>query len=78
MLKPQNVVDTYYLEARCMLLEIAALFDRYDAAVQRAGKPAQDERKLQCLRQALQLTADPNEHSNRTEKLLNLFADIPT
>ena len=78
MLKPQNVIDTYYLEARCMILEIAAVFDRYDASVEREGAPAGDERKLQCLREAMQLTADPKEHNNRAEKLLTLFANIPT
>ena len=78
MLKPQNVIDTYYLEARCMILEIAAVFDRYDASVEREGTPAEDARKLQCLREAMQLTADPDEHNNRAEKLLQLFANIPT
>ena len=34
MLKPQEVLDRYYLETRCMLLETAAVLDRYDAAVE--------------------------------------------
>ena len=37
MLKPSQVVDTYFLESRHQLLEIAAYLDRYDAAVARAG-----------------------------------------
>jgi hypothetical protein len=78
MLKPQEVLDTYYLEARCMILEIAAVFDRYDAAATREGAGAEDESKLRCLQEALQLSAAPHEHANRTTKLLELFADIPT
>ena len=37
MLSPSQVVDTYFLEARHQLLEIAALLDRHDAALARAG-----------------------------------------
>jgi len=76
MLKPQQVIDTYYLDARCMLLEIAATLDRYDAAVARSGDPAADTAKLECLRKALALVADPVEKDQRTRKLLELFATV--
>ena len=33
MLKPSQVLDNYYLDTRCMLIEIAATLDRYDRAV---------------------------------------------
>jgi hypothetical protein len=49
MLKPSQVVDTYFLESRHQLLEIAAYLDRYDAAVARNGNAnghAADEKKL--------------------------------
>ena len=42
MLSPQQVLDTYFLEARRDLLELAALLDRYDAAVAREGEEAKE------------------------------------
>ena len=77
MLKPQQVLDRYYLETRCMLLETAAVLDRYDAAVEREGAPAEDELKLNVLHKALQVLAEPKSN-DRTEELLNLFVEVPT
>ena len=37
MLSPQETLDTYYLEARRDLLEIAAFLDRYDRAAEHDG-----------------------------------------
>ena len=37
MLSAQGVLDEYFLDTRCMLLEIAAMLDRYDASVERDG-----------------------------------------
>jgi len=76
MLTPQQVIDTYYLDARCMLLEIAATMDRYDAAVNRTNTPATDTAKLDCLRKALAMVANPDEKNERTRKLLELFASV--
>jgi len=78
MLSPQQVLDTYYLEARRDLLEIAALLDRYDAAVERESSPTTDEgEKLSNIRRALSQLADTNlPSSNRTADLLKLFATI--
>ncbi|MEM1296142.1 MAG: hypothetical protein AAGH89_12315 [Verrucomicrobiota bacterium] len=77
MLSPQQVLDTYYLEARRDLLEIAALLDRYDAAVARENAPAEDEAKLANLRQALtQLAESTSPSGERTAALLELFAKI--
>jgi hypothetical protein len=76
MLTPRQVLDTYYLEARRDLLEIAALIDRYDAAVAREGRTAEDESKLLVLRRALALLADPAPADERASALLELFAEI--
>lgn len=77
MLSPQEILDTYYLEARRDLLEIAALLDRYDVAVDRAGDPADDEAKLANLRSALTLLVEtPSPHGERTAALLELFAEV--
>ena len=77
MLKPQEVLDRYYLETRCMLLETAAVLDRYDAAVEREGSTAENELKLNVLHKALHVLAEPKS-SERTEDLLNLFVEVPT
>lgn len=77
MLSPRQVLDTYYLEARRDLLEVAALLDRYDAAVGRVGSPADEEEKLAILRRALTLLADSDApRGDRTAALLELFAEI--
>ncbi len=77
MLSPQKTLDTYYLEARRDLLEVAAMLDRYDQAVKRDGSQAQDESKRQSLLDAMELLSKP-EHpdANRAEQLLVHFAKI--
>ena len=76
MLSPQEILDTYYLEARRDLLEIAALLDRYDAAVARETSPAtSEESRLTVIRGALSQLANENAPSGkRTADLLELFA----
>ncbi|MEM9283497.1 MAG: hypothetical protein AAGA96_16865 [Verrucomicrobiota bacterium] len=77
MLSSTEILERYYLEARRDLLEIAALLDRYDAAIERDGAPAVEEEKLTMLRRALTQLADPTLHEgNRTAALLELFAEI--
>ena len=75
MLTAQQVIDTYYLEARCMALEIAALFDRHDAAAARDGQPAPAPQKLEVLREAMAVLAE-NGQNDRTETLLSIFGKI--
>ena len=77
MLKPQEVLDRYYLETRCMLLETAAVLDRYDDAVEREGSAAEDELKLNVLHKALQVLAEPKSR-DRAEDLLKVFTEVPT
>ena len=77
MLSPQNTLDTYYLEARRDLLEVAAMLDRYDEAVKRDGAKAGDESKQESLLQAMELLAKPHHpKANRAEQLLVHFAKI--
>ena len=77
MLTPQQVLDNYYLEARSSLLEIAALLDRYDAALERDGRPAGEDGKHVVLRRALfQLADSSSPHGGQTKALLELFSEI--
>ena len=77
MLSPQEILETYYLEARRDLLEIAAFLDRYDRAAQRDGAKADDESKRDSMLGALSALAQ-SEHpkANRAEQLLEHFAKI--
>lgn len=75
MLSPQQVIDAYFLEARHQLLEVAALLDRYDAAVGRAGgNGAVSDVRLAALRAALAVLAERQPAGERTVALLELFA----
>jgi hypothetical protein len=83
MLTPRETVETYYLEARHMLLEVAALLDRHDAAVDRTGGglngasgDAAAAEKLAVLREALAVLAAKQADGERTVKLLELFARV--
>jgi len=83
MLTAAHVSENYFLESRHMLLEIAAHFDRYDAAVAReagammngrtAAPPGEDGRMTR-LREALAILAAPRPDGERTVALLELFA----
>ena len=77
MLKPRQIIDTYYLEARRDLLEIAALLDRYDSAVKREGSPQQLEKKHAILHKSLLYLGHSNSSTgSRTETLLDFFSEI--
>ncbi|MFV1965660.1 MAG: hypothetical protein ACC628_09580 [Pirellulaceae bacterium] len=74
MLAPEDVLNHYYLEARCQLLEIAAMLDRYDAGRQGGGGPPAD-RRLEQIYESLALLAQRDVTTERSERLLNLFSD---
>jgi hypothetical protein len=76
MLSPKQVIDAYFLEARHQLLEVAALLDRYDAAVGRAGGngAADGDARLHAIREALAVLAERSPAGERTVALLELFA----
>ena len=74
MLTPDNVLSKYYLDTRCMLIEIAAMLDRYDRAAP-PGAAGGDDR-LDQIYQALTLLAERETPSNRSERLLNLFSEL--
>jgi hypothetical protein len=76
MLSPKQVIDASFLEARHQLLEVAALLDRYDAAVVRGGGngAASADTRLEALREALAVLADRSPAGERTVALLELFA----
>jgi hypothetical protein len=74
MLTPPQVLENYFLESRHQILEIAAMMDRYDAAVQRSGGSGATAQKIDLLRKALAIAAEPKPAGDRTVALLELFA----
>ena len=78
MLTAEKVLDLYFLDARCMLIETAALLDRYDRAAQNEpGTVPAGVDRLDRIYQALTLLAERETTANRSERLLNLFSDLP-
>ena len=77
MLTPPQVLEQDFHVSRHQILEIAAMMDRYDAAVDRSGAGgAAEARKLAVLREALAIAADPKPAKDRTVALLELFATV--
>jgi hypothetical protein len=77
MLTATAVLDNYYLEVRCMLLEIAATLDRLDRAVEQEGDPtAKNDPRLARLQVALEMLADKELGANRSEQVLLHFSDL--
>ena len=74
MLTAEQVLDKYFLDARCMLLEIAATLDRYDRADEGQGNGSADPR-LEKLYESLAILADRKSTPDRAERLLTLFSD---
>jgi hypothetical protein len=78
MQTPEQVLDVYFLDTRYALLEVAAMFDRYDDAVERAGGVvagdySSDLRRSQ-LEEAVKILTN-RKNANRTETMLNHFSE---
>ena len=83
MLSAAQIAENYFLESRHMLLEVAAHFDRYDAAVARESGGIANGRSaagqggpgsMARLREAVAILAAPHADRERTVALLELFA----
>lgn len=76
MLSAPEVLDQYYLETRCQLLELAATLDRLDLAVKRgADESVAKDPRLERLRTTLDLLANREATPDRAERVLRLFSD---
>ena len=74
MQQANEVLDSYYLEARCQLLEIAAMLDRYDRASDGNAEPTTDNR-IDLMYESLAMLSQRETATSRSERLLNLFSD---
>ncbi len=75
MLTAQQVIDRYFLDTRCQLLEIAATLDRHDAARSRDGRSETNDPRWEKIYQSLEILADRKASPDRAERLLRLFSD---
>jgi len=77
MLSTAEVLDTYFLDTRCMLLEIAATLDRLDHAAEAgSGETVAGDPRLRKIYDSLALLAEKETTPDRAERLLNLFSDL--
>ena len=75
MMDKDMVLERYYLDCRCMLLELAATLDRCDRAPAAPhGAKAADERWL-LLQQIVQILAAPSSKPDRCERILRLLSE---
>lgn len=73
MLNQKQVMDRYYLETRCQLVEIAATLDRFDRA-RSQGEASQDPR-IAKLYESLAMLSASRTTEDRSRRLLELFSD---
>ncbi|MCH5374739.1 MAG: hypothetical protein JJ992_12255 [Planctomycetes bacterium] len=77
MLQAGEILDQYYLDTRCMLLEIAATLDRLDLAAERDVESATNgDYRVHQIYRSLAMLADADSTPDRAERLLNLFSDL--
>ncbi len=65
-----EALDRYFLEARCKLLEVAAILDRIGRGAGAAGADA--DPRLAKIRQALEVLQDPS--GGRAERIQQVFS----
>lgn len=73
MQTPQQVLDANFLESRSMLIEVAAMLDRYDRAA--IDQPGKTDPRLEKLYESISVLAARNAAPNRAERLLNLYSE---
>jgi len=75
MMNRNVVLEQYYLDCRCMLLELAATLDRHDRAPTAPSEVKTADERLLLLRQAIQVLADPSAQPDRAQRILQLLSE---
>ena len=70
----QQILENEFLEVRCMLIEIAAMLDRYDRASSAVAESAPEDPRLEKIHQSLVMLTH-RDATDRSERLLNLFTE---
>jgi len=75
LLTAPQVLDTYFLETRAKLLEIAANLDRFDRATMGADVQANhNDPRLTFIQNALKILQTPSPSHNRAEQIQTLYS----
>ena len=69
-LPSRTALDAYFLEARCRLLDLAAILDRIDRGP--GSEELEGDPRLARIRQALEVLHDP--HGDRAERIQQIFS----
>ncbi len=67
-LPADKALDAYFLEARCRLLDLAAILDR----INRGGADLAADPRVQRIRQAVEVLHDPS--GGRAERIQQIFS----
>lgn len=74
MTNKNAVMERYFLDCRCMLLELAATLDRHDRApAPSEGAQAADARLL-LFQRSIEILAHPSARPDRTARILELLS----
>ncbi len=68
-LSSRTALDSFFLEARCKLLDLAAILDRIDRG---GGSEVEKDPRLANIRQALEILRD--ESAGRAERIQRIFS----
>jgi hypothetical protein len=69
-LPANQALDSHFLEARCKLLDLAAILDRIGRGTGASG--VADDPRLARIRQALEILGDPS--GGRAERIQQIFS----
>lgn len=64
-------LDSFFLEARCKLLDVAAILDRINRG-QESGEVAANDPRLEKIRKALEVLHD--QSGSRAERIQQIFS----
>ena len=66
-----KALETFFLEARCKLLDVAAILDRINRG-QEAGEVAANDPRIEKIRKALEVLHD--QSGGRAERIQQIFS----
>jgi hypothetical protein len=70
-LPADKAIDSYFLEARCKLLDVAAILDRINRG-QNAGEILANDPRVEKIRKALEVLHD--QSGGRAERIQQIFS----
>lgn len=76
MTSKNAVIERYYLDCRCMLLELAATLDRHDRAPGPPENPQTADPRLLLLQRSMEILAHPSARPDRTARILELLSGL--